>query len=143
MGFSLSRPIEWGCWSKSHGTHNAPFFPAGEISLPRLEKYCILDLLVVGNGGPLMLVCSNVHVSGGFPIFGNTFNIAFRVSHRLGTHIKGCRVMDSFELLAGFEFSSDVYGLDVVGCCQYWAFLIAPVRNVILIGVDRRLQGTC
>ena len=42
-----------------------PLFPAGEISSPRLEKYRILDLLVVGNGGPLMLVCSNARVTGG------------------------------------------------------------------------------
>ena len=50
----------------SYGTHNAPLFLVGEISLPRLEKYHMLDLLVVGNGGMLMLVCSNVHVSEGF-----------------------------------------------------------------------------
>ena len=49
-----------------------------------------------------MLVCSNVHVSGGFSIFGNTFNTTFRVAHRFVTLIKGCRVMDSFVLLAGF-----------------------------------------
>ena len=42
-----------------------------------LEKYHILDLLVVGNGGLLMLVCSNVRVFEGFSIFGNTFNAAF------------------------------------------------------------------
>ena len=110
MGFDPFRPSEYGCWAKSHGTHNAPLFPAGEISLPRLEKYRILDLLVVGNGGPLMLACSNVHISEGFYIFGNTFNTAFRVSHRFVTPIKGYRVMDSFVLLAGFEFSMDVYG---------------------------------
>ena len=74
MGFNLSGPFKWGCWAKSHGTHNAPLFPVGKIILPRLEKYRILDMLVVRNGGPLMLVCSNVHISGGFPIFGNTFN---------------------------------------------------------------------
>ena len=68
VGFDPSRPSEWRCWAKSHGTH-----PAGECSLPLLEKYRILDLLVVGNGGPLMLVCSNVHVSGEFSIFGNGF----------------------------------------------------------------------
>ena len=55
-----------------------PFFPAGEISLPRLEKYHILDMLVVGNGRLLMLVCSNVCISRGFSIFGNAFNAAFR-----------------------------------------------------------------
>ena len=57
-----------------------------------------------------MLVCSNVHVSEGFPIFGNTFNTAFRVSHKFVTPIKGCKVMESFVLMAGFEFSLDVYG---------------------------------
>ena len=77
MGFNLPGPFEWGCWAKSHDTHNAPICSARKISLPRLEKYRILDLFVVGNGGQLMLVCSNVHVSKGFPIFGNTFNTAF------------------------------------------------------------------
>ena len=57
-----------------------------------------------------MLACSNVHVSKGFSIFGNTFNTAFRVSHRFVTLIKGYRVMNSFVPLAGFEFSVDVYG---------------------------------
>ena len=51
-----------------------------------------------------------MHVFGGFSIFGNTFNTTFRVAHRFVTPIKGCRVMDSFVLLAGFEFSVDVYG---------------------------------
>ena len=57
-----------------------------------------------------MLACSNVHVSGSFSIFGNTLIMAFGVSHKFVTPIKGCRVMDSFVLLAGFEFSVDVYG---------------------------------
>ena len=52
-----------------------PFFRLGRLS--RLEKYCIIDLLVVGNGGSLMLVCSNARITGGFSIFGNTFNAAF------------------------------------------------------------------
>ena len=56
-----------------------------------------------------MLVCSNVHVFGGFSIFGNTFNTAFGFSHRFVTPIKGCKVMDSSVLLADFEFSMDVY----------------------------------
>ena len=99
-----------GCWDKSHGTHNAPLFPIGEISLPRLEKYRVLDLLAVRNGGSLMLVCSNVHIFGGFSILGNTFNMAFEVSHRFVIPIKGCKIMDSFVLLADFEFSVDVYG---------------------------------
>ena len=53
------------------------FFSAGEISLPRLEKYHILDLLVIGNGGPLIIMCSNARVSRGFSIFGNTFTAVF------------------------------------------------------------------
>ena len=57
-----------------------------------------------------MLACSNMHVSGGFFLFRNTFNTTFGVSHRFVTPIKGCKVMDSFVLLAGFEFSVDVYG---------------------------------
>ena len=50
-------------WAKIHRTHNAPLFPAREFDLPRLEKYRVFDLFVVGNMGSLMLVCSNVHVS--------------------------------------------------------------------------------
>ena len=57
-----------------------------------------------------MLVCSNMHIFRGFSIFGNAFNTAFEVSCRFVTPIKGCRVMDSSMLLAGFEFSVDVYG---------------------------------
>ena len=34
----------------------------------------------------------------------------FGVSHRFETPIKGCRVMDSFVLLADFEFSVGMYG---------------------------------
>ena len=96
--------------AKSHGTHNAPLFMAGEISLPPLEKYRILDLSIVGNGGPLMLACSNMHVFGGFSIFGNTFNMAFRVSHRFVTLMKGYKVTNSFVPLPGFKFSVGVYG---------------------------------
>ena len=57
-----------------------------------------------------MLACSNVHVSGGFSIFRNTFNTTFGIFHGFVTPIKGCRVMDSFMSLTGFEFSVDVYG---------------------------------
>ena len=110
VGFDPYGPSKWGCWAKSHGTHKAPIFPAGEFSLPRLEKYCIFDLLVVGNKGLLMLVCSNVHISEGFSIFGNAFSTAFRVSHGFVTLIKVCRVIDSFMSLVGFGFSVDVYG---------------------------------
>ena len=110
MGFDSSRPSEWGCWAKSHGTHNVPLFSVREFSLPRLEKYRIFYLLVVGNGGLLMLACSNVHVSRGFSIFGNAFSIVFGVSHGFVTPIKGFRVTDSCMPLAGFEFSMGVYG---------------------------------
>ena len=57
-----------------------------------------------------MLACSNVHVSGGFSIFGNAFRTTFEVSHGFVTPIKGCRVTDYFMSLVGFEFSVDVYG---------------------------------
>ena len=57
-------------WATSHGTHNAPLFSTGEFDLPQLEKYRVFVLFVVGNGRSLMLVCSNVHVTGEFSIFG-------------------------------------------------------------------------
>ena len=69
-----------------------PFFPAGGFSLPRMEKYHIFYLLVVGNGGLLMLVCSNVHVSGEFSISGNACSTTFGVSHGFTTLMKGCGV---------------------------------------------------
>ena len=47
---------------------------------------------------------------GGFSIFWNTFNTDFGLYYRFVTPIKGCRVMDSSVLLAGFEFLVDVYG---------------------------------
>ena len=101
VGFDLSGPSKWGCWvkshvAKSHGAHNAPFFRLGSSIFPRLEKYHVFDLFVIGNGGPLMLACSNVHVSEEFSIFGNAFSMAFRVSHGFVTPIKGCRVMDFY-----------------------------------------------
>ena len=64
-------------WVKSHGTHNAPLFLAGEFDLPRLEKYCVFVLFVVRNGGSLMLACSNVHIIGEFSIFGVAFSTPF------------------------------------------------------------------
>ena len=92
VGFDMFGPSERGCWAKSLGTHNAPLFSTREFSLPRMEKYRIFDLLVIGNGGPLMLACSNVHVSGGFYIFDNAFSTTFGVSHGFVTPIKGCSV---------------------------------------------------
>ena len=58
------------------GTHNAPFFPAGEVSLPWLEIENVCDWLSVGNNGLLMLVCSNVRITREFSIFGVTFDAA-------------------------------------------------------------------
>ena len=57
-------------WSKSHGTHNAPIFSAEEFDLSQLEKYHVFVLFVIGNGGSLMLACSNVQLTGEFSIFG-------------------------------------------------------------------------
>ena len=68
------------------------FFPFREFNLPRLEKYCVCDLVVVRNGGPLMLACSNVHVSGECSISGIAFSTNFLVSHGFVTSKKGCRV---------------------------------------------------
>ena len=69
VGLSLPGPAGWRVWAKAHGTHNAPFFLAGEVLPPRLGKENIWDLLDVGIGGELMLGCSNVHNTGEFPSF--------------------------------------------------------------------------
>ena len=57
-----------------------------------------------------MLMCSNAHVTGGFSIFGNTFNADFWGFPQVRNPYNSCRVMDSFVLLAGFEFSVGMYG---------------------------------
>ena len=57
-------------WAISHGTHNAPLFPIEKFDPPQLEKYRVFILFIIGNGGSLMLACSNVHVTGEFSIFG-------------------------------------------------------------------------
>ena len=56
------------------GTHNAPLFSAREGSLPRMEKESICDWVGAGNSRLLMLVCSNVRITGEFSIFGVTFD---------------------------------------------------------------------
>ena len=86
-----------------------PFFWLGSSVFPWLEKHRAFDPFVIGNGGLLMLACSNVHVFGRFSIFGNAFSTTFGVSHWFVTPIKGCRVTDSFMSLAGFKFAVDVY----------------------------------
>ena len=77
LGFDPFEPSEWRCWAKIYGTHNGPIFPVGEFDLPQFEKYYVFYLVVVGNGGPLMLACSNVHVSEECSIFGIAFSMAF------------------------------------------------------------------
>ena len=57
-------------------THNAPLFPDGEVSLPRLKKENVCEWLDMGNSGLLMLGCSNVRITGEFSIFDVTFNAA-------------------------------------------------------------------
>ena len=42
------------------------FFRLGRSAFPRWKKYRILNLLVVGNGEPLMLMRSNTRITGGF-----------------------------------------------------------------------------
>ena len=91
-GFDLFGPSMWRCWAKIHGNHNAPIFPSGEFELPRLEKYRVFYLVVVGNGGPLMLACSNTHVCGEYTIYGVVFSTDFVVSHWFVTFIRGCKV---------------------------------------------------
>ena len=59
------------------GSHNAPFFPSREFDLPRLEKCCVCDLVIVGNWGPLMIACSNVHVFGEYSISSIAFSTDF------------------------------------------------------------------
>ena len=47
---------------------------------------------------------------GGFLFLVTHLMRPFGVSHRFETPIKGCRVMDSFMLLAGFEFMVGMHG---------------------------------
>ena len=56
--------------------------------------------------------------------FGNTFNMTFGLSHRFVTLIKGCRIIDSFVLLAGFEFSMGVYGYMLPDAASIGLFLL-------------------
>ena len=54
------------------------------------------------------------------------------VSYKFKTPIKGCRVMDSFMLLVGFEFQ----WVCMARRCRYHAFPIAPRLNAMLTGAD-------
>ena len=77
VGFDPSGPSKWGYLGQKSWYPQCPLFPAGVFDLPWLEKYCVFDLFVVRNEGPLMLACSNVYVSGESSIFGNAFSTAF------------------------------------------------------------------
>ena len=57
--------------------YSVPIFPSGEFDLPWSEKYCACDLVVVGNGGPLMIACSNVHVFRERSISSLAFSMTF------------------------------------------------------------------
>ena len=57
-----------------------------------------------------MLVVPTRTLPGGFLFLVTHLMRLFEVSHRFETPIKGCRVMDSFVLLAGSEFSVGTHG---------------------------------
>ena len=61
--------LSGGVGPKSMVPTMPPFFPSGEFDLHQLEKYCVFDLVVVRNGEPLILACSNVHIFGEFFYF--------------------------------------------------------------------------
>ena len=63
-----------GVWAKAHGTHNAHFFPAGEVVLPWPRKKNIWDLLGMRIGEALMQWCSEVYITEEFARF---FYVAF------------------------------------------------------------------
>ena len=50
--------------------------------------------------------------------------LLFGVSHRFETLIKVCRVLDSFMLLASFEFSVGVYGQTLSSAASTMFFLL-------------------
>ena len=68
-------------------------------------------MLVVGKMGVVnACVFQRARFRGVFLFLVTHLMWAFRVSHRFVTPIKGCRVMDSFVPLAGFEFLVGMYG---------------------------------
>ena len=144
MGFDMSGPSKYGCWAKSHGTHIAPLFLAGEISFPRLEKYRILNLLVVGNKGPLMLVCSNTRVTRGFSIFGNTFNVAFWGFPEVRNPYNRLQGNGFFFATCWFCVFDGYVWLDATRHCRYSAFPITPELNVQgSVGGYKERAGAC
>ena len=89
VGFSLPGPVGWRVWVKAHGTHNAPLFLARVVILPRPGKKNIWDLPNVGISRLLMLVCSNVSITRGFPTSSITFNATLWGSHEAWGLYKG------------------------------------------------------
>ena len=100
----MTGPVGRRVWVKVHGTHNAPLFSAREVVLPDREKrifrICwmwglegkenIWDLFDVGIGGPSMLGCSSVHLTGEFPSFFKLHLMrSFGIPLRLEVSIKG------------------------------------------------------
>ena len=78
VGFDPSGPSEWGYLSSKAMVPTMPlFFRLGRSIFPDWKNTVFFNLLVVGNGGPLILVRSNVHVSEEYSIFGNAFCMTF------------------------------------------------------------------
>ena len=102
LGFDLVKSSSWRSWVKTHGTHNVPFFPSGGVRSSPVGKilflFCFVFvfvfffLAIVGNDGPLMLACSNAHVSGEYTISGVALSTTFRISTWFVTSIKWCKV---------------------------------------------------
>ena len=113
------------------GTHNAPLFPAEEVGLSQLEKKNVYDWLGVGNSGLLMLVCSNVRITGAFSIFGVTFDVVVWDSLKLEVSIKGLQ-SGGFLCVTGYcwFFSREIW-FCFVGHYQSQTFLIAAWKRLV------------
>ena len=94
MGFDLSGPSKWGCWAKSHDTHNAPIFSGWGVQcsparkIPYFLSSCLWEQGTVND-------CMFQRASFR-RVFGDAFNTDFGVSHGFVTPIKGCRVTDFY-----------------------------------------------
>ena len=126
----LTRPVGWRVWAKAHGTHNAPLFSAEEVVLLGWEKRifgtCLMwgleekeniwDLFDVGIGGPLILGCSNVHITREFPSFLKSHLMQlFGIPLRLEVPIKGLHEEGFFCAIGYYWFVSRVVWLSVAG----------------------------
>ena len=82
--------------------------------LARKEK--IWDLFDVGIDGPLVLGCSNAHITGEFPSFLMSHLMRlFRIPLRLEVSIKGLQEEGSFCVICYHWFVSGVVWLGVAG----------------------------